>query len=352
MKYSDKQKKIIETDKSKVVVVAAAASGKTASIIGRLNYLLESGVDPSKIVVITFTNAAAGEILERLNRPQGLFVGTVHSYANYLLLAIGVETEDILKKEEFDKLFERIIRHPECIKEVDHLLLDEAQDSTPQQYSFLLDCIKPKNWLFVGDWRQAIYGWAGADVKLLLALREEPGTTIYYLNENYRNGRKILEYSKGIIRLAGSDYIDNSICMSERESAVVNTEYNAIMLARYIKKIGNYKDWFVLTRTNAQIEELSYYFEKEKIPYGTFKRAALDNKQLSDKLKEDTVKILTIHTSKGLEAKNVAVVGAKFYNTEEKCISYVAATRAKELLIWCRMPSKKSKRQKTVCWEI
>ena len=58
-------------------------------------------------------------------------------------------------------------------------------------------------------------------------------------------------------------------------------------------------------------------------------------------MKENTVKVLTIHTSKGLEADNVIVIGAKFYNTEEKCISYVAATRARNLLVWTRTPQKK-----------
>jgi len=63
---------------------------------------------------------------------------------------------------------------------------------------------------------------------------------------------------------------------------------------------------------------------------------------------EDTVKILTIHQAKGLENKCVAVVGAKYYNEEERCISYVAATRAKDVLVWCN-PKKKEKKIKS--WE-
>ena len=53
-------------------------------------------------------------------------------------------------------------------------------------------------------------------------------------------------------------------------------------------------------------------------------------------MNEDTVKVLTIHSAKGLEAKNVAVIGAKFYTEEEKCISYVAATRARDNLYWIK----------------
>ena len=46
--------------------------------------------------MITFTNAAAEEISERLGQPKGVFIGTIHSYANYLLLSRGEETKDLL----------------------------------------------------------------------------------------------------------------------------------------------------------------------------------------------------------------------------------------------------------------
>ena len=110
-------------------------------------------------------------------------------------------------------------------------------------------------------------------------------------------------------------------------------------------------EWFILTRTNAQIDEIANVFKRYGIPYDTFKRAQLDNKELNKKMKENTVKILTIHTAKGLEANNVIVIGAKFYNVEERCISYVAATRARNLLIWTKMPYRRLPSQSTTNWE-
>lgn len=47
------------------------------------------------------------------------------------------------------------------------------------------------------------------------------------------------------------------------------------------------------------------------------------------------VKVLTHHSSKGLENKNVIVVGTRLYNMEERKIAYVAATRAENALYWC-----------------
>ena len=105
MNLSKQQEAIVTTTAKRVVVIASAASGKTAVLTERVRYLLEHGVDPRKIVLITFTNAAAEELADRLDHPKGLFIGTIHSYANYLLLASGEETSDLLEAEQFDRLF-------------------------------------------------------------------------------------------------------------------------------------------------------------------------------------------------------------------------------------------------------
>ena len=149
IELNEDQRAIVETDASKVVVVAAAAAGKTAVLTERVRYLLNSGVNPRSIVLITFTNAAAEELSERLGHPVGPFIGTIHSYANFLLLSGGQDTSDLLDAEQFDKLFPRIKQHPECIRPVEHLLLDEAQDSNELHFEFLLDMIQPENYMWV-----------------------------------------------------------------------------------------------------------------------------------------------------------------------------------------------------------
>jgi superfamily I DNA/RNA helicase len=143
MNLSKQQEAIVRTNAKKVVVIASAASGKTAVLVERVNYLLQKGCDPKKIVLITFTNAAAEELAERLNHPAGVFIGTIHSYANYLLLSNGNETHDLLESEQFDKLFNRIKHNPDCIRPVEHLLLDESQDSNAAHFEFLLDMVQP-----------------------------------------------------------------------------------------------------------------------------------------------------------------------------------------------------------------
>lgn len=341
MNYSEKQLQIINTTDPKVVVLSAAASGKTHLLVGRVKHLLDAGEEAKKVVVITFTNAAAEEIMERLNRPTGLFVGTIHSYANYLLLSSGVDTKDYLEDERFDELFRLVTEHPYCIQEVKHLLLDEAQDTDLQQFEFLQEYVKPANFMYVGDVRQSIYRWRAAQPEKLIEVTEEPDVITFDLNENYRNGSDILQFAKSLIQQAGYEYMDTSIAMREDRGKVISIEYSADGIARTIAKYGNFGKWFILTRTNQQIEDMCYVLKKYKVPYDTFKRSELNNKELNEKMRENTVKVLTIHTSKGLEADNVVVIGAKGYNLEEKCIAYVAATRAKDLLVWTRPPAKK-----------
>lgn len=349
---SPKQKEIVTTNASEVVVIAAAASGKTCVLSERVKYLLEKKkAPPTRIVVITYTNAAAEEIAERIGRPEGLFIGTIHSYCNYLLMSQGIDTSKVLNAEQFDKLFEIIMKHPECIREVDYLLLDESQDSNKMQFHFLLNMMKPKNYMLVGDYRQSIYRWNGAYPDFIMDLAQKPEVTTFDLNENYRNGKEILQYAKNIINLAGYDYRDRSKPMCENGSKVIEVNYSPTAIAQTIKKYGNYKDWFVLTRKNSEVDEMCRALRAIGVPFDCFKRSHLDNKELNKKISEDTVKVLTIHTAKGLEAKNVVVIGAKFYNLEEKCISYVAATRARELLVWARDAKIKKAAPRVERWE-
>ena len=353
MELSKIQKEIVEAKEPYILVNSCAGSGKTRCLVHRLQYLLNIGVAPSKIVTITFTNAAAEEILDRIARPQGLFVGTIHSYANQLLLMGGVDTSDILDKEQFDKLFSQIKKHPDCIKEVEYLLLDEGQDSTAQQFEFALETVNPKNWMIFSDHRQSIYRFSGATPEYILNLMESPEVTTYELTENYRNAPEILQYAKNGIRTLGKDYEDYSTPMSKFHGRVIDVPYSGEGIVTTIERYVNrgdcdYKDWFILTRTNAELDAIMQVLNRHKIPADTFKRAQLDNKGLKEKMRENTVKVLTIHTAKGLEADNVVVIGARYRDIEEKCVNYVAATRARKLLVWAYKTN--TRKPKTEYW--
>jgi len=71
-------------------VLAAAGTGKTRTLVYRVAYLVEKGTDPRQILLLTFTNRAAREMLERAQGLVGLSVGglwggTFHHMANRIL---------------------------------------------------------------------------------------------------------------------------------------------------------------------------------------------------------------------------------------------------------------------------
>jgi DNA helicase-2/ATP-dependent DNA helicase PcrA len=161
---------------------------------------------------------------------------------------------------------------------VDYLLLDESQDSTALQFEFMLDMVQPKNWMLFGDHRQSIFGFADADPNYLFSLMRDPETTVYDLDENYRNAPEILTYAQTIIRQLGYDFEDYSESMRNTHGRVVETEYSgdgiARTIARYVEEgRALYSDWFVLTRTNAESEAIMRVLEKHNIPHDSFKKA-------------------------------------------------------------------------------
>lgn len=196
-----------------------------------------------------------------------------------------------------------------------------------------------------------IYRWRDAHPEYIDYYIEKTHGSTMYMDENYRNGKNILTFAKSIIQQAGYEYRDYSVAVRDEPGRVITVDYSPLAIARTIKKKGNYKDWFILARTNDQVDEIIFFLEKEGVPASSFKRAQLTNAELYEKLKSDDVKVLTIHTSKGLEASNVVVVGARFYNLEEKCIGYVAATRARDLLVWAQIPTKPKRAKMMDNWE-
>lgn len=353
------QEQIVKTNKSKVLVMSSAASGKSRVIVERIKYLLEQGVDPYKIVAITFTNNAASVMYERLGNPEGLFVGTVHSYANYLLRAGAMDTQKILDEARFDDLFEEIKKNPQCIQEVDYLLLDEANDSTRAQFEFF-ELIHPKNFMYCGDIKQSIYLWNGSDPDYLIGLAQNPEVTVYSMHENFRNLPDILRFAKKFLYRLGPDYIDDSIAMRQPTDGyryhVLEANYTPdeaveSLLMNNDRLKGDWKDWFVLCRTNADVELFQTLFKERGIPTDTFKQSDLTNSQIEEKLKENTIKILTVHSSKGMQSKYVLSYNIRAYNDEEARLCYVAATRARDCLLWAKMPPKKKKKSRVVSWE-
>ncbi len=75
------QRRSIVSEEDNTLVVSSAGSGKTSSIVGKVRYLTEiKGIDPQKILLISYTNKAAAELTERI-ATNGLKGYTFHKLA-------------------------------------------------------------------------------------------------------------------------------------------------------------------------------------------------------------------------------------------------------------------------------
>ncbi len=91
---NDEQREVVLAGKGPILVIAGAGSGKTRTLVYRVSRLIESGHDPSRILLLTFTNKAAREMLRRVESllsvdMRRLMGGTFHSVGNRLLRRFG-----------------------------------------------------------------------------------------------------------------------------------------------------------------------------------------------------------------------------------------------------------------------
>ncbi len=92
---NEKQKEAVLHLKGPLMIIAGAGSGKTKVLTTRVAHLMHSGVDAFNILALTFTNKAAAEMKERVEKALGntdarnLYIGTFHSVFARILRAEG-----------------------------------------------------------------------------------------------------------------------------------------------------------------------------------------------------------------------------------------------------------------------
>ena len=116
-KPNPEQQAVIRSTTAKILVAAGPGTGKTFTLVGRIEHLLtRAELPPEKIVAITFTNRAAHKMRERLNHDLGsmaekIYMGTFHTFClerlrreDPELTVIDPEEREIFIKKIFQEM--------------------------------------------------------------------------------------------------------------------------------------------------------------------------------------------------------------------------------------------------------
>lgn len=353
-----------------VLILAGAGSGKTRVLTHRIAYLIEEkGVNPWNIMAITFTNKAAGEMRERVDKIVGfgsesIWVSTFHSSCvrmlrrfidrlgydtnftiydtddqktlmkdickrldidtkvykeRVILAAISSAKDELISPEEYEinvmsdfskrkialayKEYQKELKKNNAldfddliVKTVElfrscpdvleyfqdrfqYIMVDEYQDTNTAQFKFVsLLAEKYRNLCVVGDDDQSIYKFRGANIGNILGFEKVfPDAKVVRLEQNYRSTQNILNAANQVIqnnmeRKRKSLWTENE----EGEKLHFRQFMNAHEEAEYIvgdisKKVrehdGEYRDFAILYRTNAQSRLFEEKFLMANIPY-------------------------------------------------------------------------------------
>ncbi len=130
----EQQRQAIVTLGENVLVVAAAGSGKTATIVAKTHFLVHKmHVDPRSILVVTYTRKAAEELQTRIG-VSGVECTTFHKHAIDTIAAITGEKPTICESNLLNTVFDSMVKHSTAFES--SFLLFQTVQKTLLQYDY------------------------------------------------------------------------------------------------------------------------------------------------------------------------------------------------------------------------
>ena len=140
----------IHTVDGQMLIIACPGSGKTTTLLRRINYMItEARINPTEILMITFTKAAADEMNKRyvsmFGENPGITFSTIHSLCFDIVKKYGKKTVDIISEIEIYNYFNYRVRYIDQINDKDEFVADLILDiSVMKNNMFSLSDYQPK----------------------------------------------------------------------------------------------------------------------------------------------------------------------------------------------------------------
>lgn len=371
---NEKQTKAAYANERFIFLLAGAGSGKTRVLIERVKYLINKGINPEKILLITFTRKATLELTERL--PKGNvnpLITTFHGFCYKMLsplMELNLVKEEYLISEGFTKdeirnidiekrnninsklikRYHQLLKKKNLIDFVDleiillkklknkqfkkylsskypYILIDEFQDTSKYQFLLLQRLLNEESYFFaVGDPDQSIYGFRGANRRVIKSYIKYFNAKTYILDTNYRSKENIVKLSNKLIS-HNKDRFNKRLESFSKEKGEITI--------KYFKNKENKNEFIIkelrcLLNEGVKYDEIAILYRNHYVANEL--KEALYNTYIMD------VNLLTIHQAKGLEFKAVFIIGLNEGILpmddieEERRLLYVAITRAKDYL--------------------
>ena len=259
-----------------------ADSNDSLSIIKRLIKRLDLGIDPKETRSKISTRKATGGWGEKIQKQMQYSYSLKNTEIAYTEYEAALERDNLL---DFDDLLVRCVQlfrdHPECVANVEAVLIDEFQDTNLVQFDLMrLMAQRRKRVTIVGDPDQSIYGFRSAEVKNYASLiRQYPDTLTISLEENYRSSGQILEAAMKVIQqdesrikktllpthVAGTTPVLRTLADADREGEWIASEIKRCLALT--AKLMTYGDISVLVRSAFLSMRVENAFGKAGIPY-------------------------------------------------------------------------------------
>ncbi len=341
------------------VIHGVAGSGKTMILGYRAEYLAKAHTATGKPILVLCYNEPLAVKLASVMHAKGL-ADRVHSrhfhkWCRQQLVAFG-QGIPAQGPNLFDEMVRNVIRAVERKQipsgQYQAILIDEGHDFAPEWLRLVTQMVDPatSSLLLLYDDAQSIYERTRTRQFSFksVGVQAQGRTTI--LRINYRNTKQILQTASVIAAdlLTADDTDDDGIPLLHPVSCGRDGEPPLIVRVPTLRAEANkiaellheahghghaWGDMAIICRRHAVMEECAAALARMRLPYQLRKSAG------SFDPNADTIKLLTIHASKGLEFAVVALPGigqmpaAGDNEHEEARIFYVAATRATQRLV-------------------
>ncbi len=345
------------------VIHGVAGSGKTMLLGYRAEHLAKAQTAASKPILILCYNEPLARQIARVMAAKGIAdrVHAVHfhKWCRQQLVAYGQDLPP--KNLPWDAFFEDMVQR--VITGVDRrqipsgqyqaVLIDEGHDFAPEWLRLVVQMVDPttNSLLVLYDDAQSIYERTQKKNFSFksVGIQAQGRTTI--LKINYRNTRQILQTASLVAAdlLTAEDKDDDGVPLLKPVSCGRDGEVPLIvrlptlreevaqvaeLLASAHREGHAWADMAILCRHHSEMDMCAEFLRKRKLPH----QLRRNSSSVFDPA-HDSIKVMTLHASKGLEFPVVALVGAGRMlaegedEREEARLFYVGATRATQRLV-------------------